>query len=140
MMHSDRYEPGQFIRFLWAIAVLVAPPGALAYVLRNGLEASNGESLTLVVLILAGSLAIVVISAIAQPIKRLDQRSFVNLGHASVCFAIFITLIGVVPSLVQQPCYLETGCHSHPFVAVAMAGMFVCYAAWCYLTIYFHAR
>lgn len=139
MNRFDRYEPGQFVRFLWFVAIFFAPPGALAYVLRSGLEASNEKSLTVVVLILAGSLAIIVISAIAQPIKRVDQRSFVNLGHASMCFAIFITLIGVVPSLVQQPCYLETGCHSHPLVAVAMAGMFVCYAAWCYLTIYFHA-
>lgn len=140
MNRFDRHEPGQFIRFLWFIAILFAPPGALAYVLRNGREASNEESLTPVVLILAGSLAIIVICAIAQPIKRVEQRSFVNLGHASVCFAIFITLIGVVPSLVQQPCYLETGCHSYPLAGVAMAGMFVCYAAWCYLTIYFHAR
>jgi hypothetical protein len=140
MKRFDRYEPGQFVRFIWAVVILFTPPCALAYVLRNGLEASNEESLSFVLLLLAGSLTIIVISATSQPIKRLDQRSFINVGHASVCFAIFITLIGVVPSVVQQPCYLETGCHSHPLVGVATAGMFVCYAVWCYLTIYFHAR
>ena len=140
MNRFDRYEPGQFVRFLWFIAIMFVPPGAVAYVFWNGLEESSEKSLTPVVLILAGSFAIIVICAIAQPIKRVDQRSFVNLGHGCLCFAIFITSITVVPSLVRQPCYLETGCHPHLLAGVAMAGMYVCYAAWCYLTIYFHAR
>jgi len=136
MNRFDRYEPGQFVRFLWFIAIMFVPPGAVAYVWLYNLPVGNEDALRHVLLILAVSLTTTVICAIAQPIKYVDEAQLIKLGRGSACLALFFALMGAE----MLRCQSGAGCHSYPLGLWAMAGAFFCWSVWCYLTRYVNCR
>jgi len=144
MNRFDRYEPGQFVRFLWVIAFFLSPAAALGYVWLYNLLVGNEDALKHVLLILAASLTITVICAIAQPVKYVDEAQLIKLGRGSACLALFFALMGVLavdgPSLEMQPCQSGAGCHTYHLGLLAMAGAFFCWSVWCYLTRYVNCR
>ena len=131
-------NPSQAVRLLWFFLIFLSPAGAVAYVTTYGLEHGNEEALIRVLAILAISLIVSILCAIAAPIQCYDEIGMTRAGRANLCLAILDTIIFVLlmhgPSSVGQACELESNCRTYPVIWLALAGMHYCYAVWTYAT------
>jgi hypothetical protein len=131
-------NPSQAVRLLWFFLIFLSPAGAVAYVTTYKLEHGNEEALIRVLAILAVSLMVSLFCAIAQPIQCYDEIGMTRAGRASLCLAIFDTIIFVLlmhgPSSVAQACELASNCRTYPVIWLALAGMHYCHAVWTYAT------
>ena len=109
---DSRSNPSQAVRLLWFFLIFLSPAGAVAYESTYGLEHGNEEALIRVMAILAVSLIVCLLCAIAQPIQSFDEIGMTRAGRANLCLAIFDTIIFVLlmhdPSPVGQACQLES--------------------------------
>ena len=135
---DGRSNPSQAVRLLWFFLIFLSPAGAVVYVSTHGLEYGNEAALIRALAILAISLMVSLFCAIAQPIQCYDEIGMTRAGRASLCLAIFDTIIFALlmhgPSSVGQACELESDCRTYPVIWLALAGMHYCHAVWTYAT------
>jgi cytochrome c oxidase subunit IV len=81
---GDDSNPSQAVRLLWFLLFFLSPMGAIAYVSTYGVKDGNEEALIRVLLILAASLTVSVVCAIAQPIQTLDNALMKNAGRGQL--------------------------------------------------------
>jgi hypothetical protein len=137
-------SPSQTVRLLWFLSFFFAPMGAIAYVSTYGVKDGNEAALIHVLLILAASLTVSVVCAIAQPIQILDDALTKNAGRANLALAIFDTVLVVLlisdPFAAGHACEFASSCRTYPVGWVALAGMHYCYVAWAYITLLVSSR
>ena len=135
-LRDGSYSPGEAVRLLWGWLTILSPLGALAYVRMFELGNGNEESLIRVLLILAVSMVITLISVVAFPMVLFDEIALKRVGRFSLCLALVHTIIVALLLLshfsAQQACQLGATCRTYPVGWIALAGMHYCYAVWAY--------
>lgn len=143
-MTRGDYNPGQLVRFIWFVLIFFTPMSALAYVLTFGLKDGGRDALIHVLLILAVSMVVSVVCAIAQPVQVVDEAFLTTAARANSALALADTIIVVLlfyaPAQIQQACQLEAQCRTYPVGWLAFAGMHYCFAVWAYISRLINAR
>src|SRR4030095_10376497 len=89
-------NPGQSVRLLWFFLFFLFPMDGVAYVSTFELRHARAEALIHVLSILAASLTVTLVCAIAQPIQIIDEESMTKAGRANLCLALIDTIFFVI--------------------------------------------
>ena len=130
--------PSQPVRLLWFLFIFVPPWAAVGYVQMYAISHGSGEAMVHVLSILALSMAVSLICAIAQPIQVFNEASITNAARFNLCIAIIDTIILVI--LINDPSSAGQAGRMYPVGWLSLAGMHYCYAVWAYTTVLISSR
>jgi hypothetical protein len=129
--------PGEAIRLIWVLVLILLPGSGIAYLEMYDLDQGGRQALVHLSLMLVVSLAISIIAAIKAPLRGLyfDRDTFTRPARLNLSLAIFWTICFALllhaPS--SQDCHFGVTCRTYPLLELALAGMHYGYSMTAYI-------
>jgi len=122
------HNPSQLVRLLWCFLVLFSPFSAVAYVSAFNLAHGHRGALIHVIVILAVSMLVSLVSPFLMPMQVFDEAALTRAARGNLCLALIDTILFAI--LVLDPSGPAT--RTIPVMWLALAGMHYCYAVSAY--------